>query len=376
MLAAMLAAAAWWRPGFVRSVFQGGQSPISKSDSVAAPGAGSARKPVAVEAARARLQQISTDIPAIGSLQSDEAVLIAPEIAGRLAEIRFLEGRPVKSGEVLARLDDSLTQADLTQAKAQLTLTSANYDRARVLSRSGNTSDRSLDEAKAAFDSAQAAVSQADARLGKHVLRAPFDGIAGVRNVSVGAYIAVGTPIVNVEKIDRLKVDFNVPELYLTRIGVGQAIDLSVDAIPDRRFRGEIYAINPLVDVNGRSLQIRAQLDNRDQSLRPGMFARIAVKGLKQRQAVLIPESAVVPKGGRSYVFRILDGKAVETPVRLGERRAADVEVLEGLAADTLVVIAGQQQLRDGATVDQLAAGKVRPNESDAGGLRRNGGSG
>lgn len=313
-------------------------------------------KSIAVEVAQARSKRTSRDIPAIGTLQSDEAVQIAPEIAGRIAEILFLEGRPVKQGDLLVRLDDSLTQAEVTQARAQLTLAAANNERARVLARTGSVTDRSRDEAKAAYDSAEAALSLAETRLAKLVLKAPFDGVAGVRNVSVGAFIAAGTPIVNIEKIDRLKVDFSVPELFLQNVRAGQGIEVAVDAIAGRGFKGEIYAINPLIDVNGRALQIRARLDNREQLLRPGLFAKITIKGLEPREAVFVPESAIVPKGGQTYVFRVENGKAIEVPVQLGERLGAEVEVVSGLLADAVIVTAGQQKLRNGAAVEVLAS--------------------
>lgn len=283
---------------------------------------------------------------------SDESVLVAPEIAGRVSEIVFEEGRPVKRGDVIIKLDDALTQAELVQAKARLTLANANNDRATTLGRTGAVTGRSQDEAQAAFDTAAAEVSLAETRLSKQVLRAPFDGIVGLRNVSVGSFVNTGVTLVNVEKIDILKVDFKVPEIFLTAIKVGQDIEVQVDPVPDRTFKGQIYAINPMVDVNGRALSIRAKIDNRDLVLRPGLFARVTIKGLQDREVVLIPEAAVVPRAGETFVFRIDGGKAAESRVQLGERRNAEVEVLTGLTANTVVVTAGQQKLRDGTPVE------------------------
>jgi membrane fusion protein (multidrug efflux system) len=307
---------------------------------------------VPVEVANAKPVTTTADIRSVGSLQSDESVQIAPEIAGRVAEIAFKEGDDVKAGDVLVRLDDALVRAEVADAEARHELAKSNLARANTLSKTGNVTERARDEAVAAFGTASAALELARVRLSKHVITAPFTGVVGLRRVSAGAYVAIGAPIVNLEKIDELKVDFKIPEIYLARVRIGQTIDVTVDALPDRSFTGRIYAIDPMVDVNGRALQIRARIANPDRLLRPGLFARIVIKGDSERQAVMVPESAVVPRGGESYVYRIEQGKAVETKVRLGERRAGAVEIVEGLPADATVVTAGHQRLRNGATVD------------------------
>ena len=341
-------------------------------------GKGQADAAVAVEASTARQAKTTSDIRAIGSLQSDEAVHVASEIAGRVAEISFKEGQPIAEGATLIKLDDALAQADLADAQARRTLAAANNDRARTLSRTGNVTGRARDEAVSNYETSDAAVALAQVRLAKHTLKAPFAGVAGVRTVSVGAYVAIGTPLVNIEKIDSLKVDFKVPETYLNDVKPGQKIEVLVDAIPGRTFEGEIYAINPLVDVNGRALQIRARLANPEMVLRPGLFARILVKGLAEREVVLIPESAIVPRGSEAFVFRIDNGKAIEARVKLGERKDAEVEVLEGLDPRATVVTAGQQKLRNGSTVDIVVAepkkcGAVGPQPNTGTGAGRSG---
>jgi len=322
---------------------------------------------IAVEAATVRGATTTTDIRAIGSLQSDESVQITSEIAGRIAEISFTEGGTVNAGDVLVKLDDALAQAEVSDAKARYDLAEANNERAKQLSRTGNVTEKAIDEATANFEIARAALELQRVRLAKHTIKAPFAGRVGIRKVSPGAFIAVGTPIVNLEKIDFLKVDFKLPELFLPSVNVGQTVDMMVDALPGRAFSGEIYAIDPQVDVNGRALQLRARLPNADFTLRPGLFARVLVKGKQTREVVLAPESAIVPRGGETYVFRIENGKAVEAKVKLGERRGAEVEVLEGLAPNAQVVTAGQLKLRNGVAVEIVDAGRPAP------GVRRGG---
>ena len=312
---------------------------------------------VAVEVASVRVGSASNDIRAIGSLQSDESVQIAPEIAGRISEIVFKEGTSVKKGDVLVKLDDALAAADVADANARLALAEANNARASALLRTGNVTGRGRDEAVANFETAKAAAGLAKTRLDKHVLVAPFDGIVGVRNISVGAFVNIGTPLTNLEKIDFLKVDFKVPELYLDAVKVGQNIVLTVDAVASTEFKATIYAINPMLDVNGRALEIRARLDNSETRLRPGLFARILIKGLRERQALMVPEAAVQSRSGDMFIF-VLDGeKAIERRVTVGQRANAEVEIVTGIDANSRVVTAGQQKLRDGTTVEIIPAG-------------------
>jgi membrane fusion protein, multidrug efflux system len=322
---------------------------------------------IAVEAAIARGATTTTDIRAIGSLRSDESVQVASEIAGRIEAISFTEGGTVNAGDVLVKLDDDLAQAEVADAKARFDLAEANYERAKKLSRTGNVTEKAIDEAAATFETARAAVELQRVRLSKHVIKAPFPGRVGIRKVSPGAFIAIGTAIVNLEKIDVLKVDFKLPELFLPSVTIGQTVDVLVDALPGRTFTGEIYAIDPQVDVNGRALALRARLPNADNVLRPGLFARVLVKGKQTREVVLAPESAIVPRGGETFVFRIDAGKAIEAKVKLGERRGAEVEILEGVPPNTQLVTAGQLKLRNGVAVEVIDAGPAPAEKKAAG---------
>lgn len=310
---------------------------------------------IAVEAETAESTTTTTDIRAIGSLQSDESVQIASEIAGRITEIPFGEGTSVAAGDVLVKLDDALAVAEVADMEARFDLATGNLSRANTLARSGNVTERAHDEATANAQSAGAALELAKVRLDKHTIRAPFPGVVGIRKVSPGAYVAVGEPLVNIEKIDKLKVDFKVPELFLEQVRVGQTVEVSVDALPGRTFTATIYAIDPHIDVNGRALSIRATLPNPNQELRPGLFVRILVKGATKQNVLVIPESAVVPRGQDKIVFAIENGQAVETKVKLGARAEGRVEILDGLKPHAVVVTAGQQKLRNGSNVEVVA---------------------
>jgi membrane fusion protein, multidrug efflux system len=316
---------------------------------------GGKRRGSPVEVALARQGSATDDLWSVGSLRSDESVQISTEVAGRIAEVLFKEGEEVKAGQVLIKLDDALASAEVADVKSRQTLAQSNFDRAQTLSRSGSGTERALDEATSALETARAALQLSETRLAKLSITAPFPGRVGLRTLSVGAYIIPGTPIVNLEKIDQLKLDFRVPETVLTQVSSDQDVEATVDAYPGRKFVGKVYAIDPQVDVNGRSLRIRARLDNADLALRPGLFARVIIKGLEERQVVRVPESAVVPRGDDKLVYTIVGGKAKENKVSVGRRRAGEVEILTGIEAGTQVVISGQMNLKDGSPVEVVA---------------------
>jgi membrane fusion protein (multidrug efflux system) len=320
---------------------------------------GSAGAPaVMVEAITATTAPMPQTITAVGSLRSDESVTLRPEVAGRVNAIGFQEGRPVTKGTVLVKLDPAINEAEVLQAKANLTLSKAKYDRAVDLQKQGFISGQARDEAENSLKVMEAAAALAAARLAKTEIRAPFSGLIGLRSISVGDYVKEGQDMVNLESIDPLKVDFRVPEMYLKQVQVGQKLEVTLDALPARKYEGTVSAINPLVDAAGRAIVIRAQVRNADTALRPGMFARVKLLTKDERDALVLPEQALVPQGEEQYVFRVVDGKAARTKVELGQRRDGRVEVVKGIAAGETIVTAGQMKLRDGTPVTLAAVAK------------------
>ena len=317
---------------------------------------------VMVEAVTAATAPMPQTITAVGSLRSDESVTLRPEVAGRVNAIGFQEGRPVAKGVTLVKLDPAINEAEVLQAKANLTLAKAKYDRAVDLQRQGFISGQAKDEAENNLKVMEASVALAAARLAKTEIRAPFSGLIGLRSVSIGDYVKEGQDMVNLESIDPLKVDFRVPEVYLKQVQVGQKLEVSLDALPGRRYEGTVSAINPLVDAAGRAIVIRAQVRNADTALRPGMFARVRLLTKDERDAVVLPEQALVPQGEDQYVFRVVDGKATRTKVELGQRRDGRVEVVKGVAPGDTIVTAGQLKLRDGTSVTLATVAKAAPN--------------
>ena len=315
-----------------------------------------ARKPVTVEAAPVSLSTVTEDIQAIGSLEPNESVVVSPEIAGRVLRIRFGEGDRVAAGDVLVELDAAILRAELSKARSDLTLAQANHQRATTLATQGIGTLRERDEAIARLQVEQANVTLAEARLGKTQITSALSGIAGLRAVSVGAYVTPGARIVEIADIDPIKVDFRVPELMLSSLRAGQRVQIAVDALPGRTFEGEIYVVDPIVDQGGRAVRLRARVPNPDGALSPGLFARVRIVIERRENAMLVPESAVFAQGARVFVYRIVDGRAVRSEVALGRRLPGQVEVTGGLDAADTVVTAGHPQLRDGVAVEVIAS--------------------
>lgn len=348
---ALVAALAWYahRPASV--------APAGKPG-----GAAAAPAPVAVEVHSVTAQALPDVVSAVGTLVSNESVVLRPEVAGRIAAIHFRDGATVRQGELLIELDAAVQQAEWQQARANLALAEASARRAEDLFARQFVSHSALDTARSQREVARAGAALAQARLERMRLRAPFAGVVGIRDVSPGDYVKDGEALVNLEDIATLKVDFRLPEQYLGRVARGQALRLVSDVLAGEVFDAVVSAVDPLVDAQGRALRLRATLANPQHRLRPGMFARVRLV-LAERPAVLVvPETALVPAPGNlQFVYRVVGDKAQRVAVSIGARADALVEISAGLAAGDVVVTAGQLKLRDGAPVKVVAPLQGKP---------------
>ncbi len=320
--------------------------------------AGAAGRAPSVEVAQVQSIRIADDAQTVGSLRSRQSVVLKPEVSGRVTQLNFRDGEKVRRGQLLVQLDDQLPLAQLAQSQAELSISQANHKRNQELVAQNFISQRSVDESAANMQVAQAKLSLAQATAARMRILAPFDGVAGIRNVSVGDYLKDGADIVNIEDLDAILVDFRLPERFQTKAQRGQTALIELDALPGRKYAAVVQAIDPLVDANGRSIGLRACIDNRHMQLRPGMFARITAVFGEREDAKVIPEEAIVPQGGRQFVYRLVDGPDKETKtaqrveVKVGIRQPGRVEIREGLQAGDTVVTAGQQRIqRDGMAV-------------------------
>ena len=366
---AAVGAGAWWYQNQPAKAAVEGQSASAPSAqpgaSGAAPGgaaggAGGGGKPT-VEVAQVELMDLVDETQTVGSLRSRQGVVLRPEVSGRITQLNFRDGDRVKKGQLLVQFDDQLPAAQVQQAQAELNIAKANNTRNAELVAQNFISRRTLDESAAAQQVAEAKLALAFATQSRLKIMAPFDGLAGIRSVNVGDYLKDGADIVNLEDMDAIFVDYRLPERFQTKIRRGQSSVIELDALPGRKFSAIVLAIDPLIDANGRSVGVRACIDNRRLQLRPGMFARVnAVFGQRDRARV-IPEEAIVPQGGKQFVIKVVNGTtpnsrvSQRTEVKLGLRSPGKVEVLEGLEPGDLVVTAGQQRVqREGTEVRVL----------------------
>lgn len=317
------------------------------------PASAPASSKVRVEIATVNSVRLERSVSAVGTLRSHDSVMLRPEISGRIAEINFAEGGKVEKGQLLVRLDDSVAKARLQQAKANEKLAGSQYRRSVQLSKQGFVSSQARDDAASNLAVQEAAVALAEAELQKTAIRAPFDGLVGLRTVSIGDYVGPGTDLVPIESIDPLNVDFRIPEQFLGAVAVGSRLQVSFDALAGMAREGSVGAISPQIDVGGRSLLLRANVPNPDNLLRPGLFARVHLE-LAEAQGLVVPESALSPSGDAQYVFRVDDGVVKRVMVEIGQRMGANVEIISGLNEGDQVVVSGLQKVRDGTEVEIL----------------------
>ncbi|MDP4078193.1 efflux RND transporter periplasmic adaptor subunit [Acidovorax sp. A1169] len=380
---AVASGAAWWlqRPAAPPKTDAAGAPAGGNGASAGARGPGGpggAGRVVAVEATPVRQMALRDDAEAVGSLRSRRSVVLRPEVSGRITALNFTDGQRVRQGQVLVQFDDQLPRAQVQQSQAELSIAQSNHKRNQELVAQGFISQRSVDESAANLEVAQAKLSLSQATASRMRILAPFDGIAGIRGVNVGDYLKDGADIVNVEDLDAVYVDFRLPERLQGKVRTGQTARVAFDALPGVRYAAVVQAINPQIDADGRAVAVRGCIDNRRLQLRPGMFARVTTVFSERANARVIPEEAIVPEGSNAFVYKVIDGKepgtrvTQRTAVTLGARAPGLVEVVHGLAADDLVVTAGQQRIqRDGTAVrvvvlGQPEAGKGKGNAGPA----------
>lgn len=516
-------AGAWWyqsRPQGPTEITAGTGGPARAASAAPAPaGAASAAAPRAagVEVAKAERARLQDDAQSVGTLRSRQSVMLRPEVAGRVRDIGFADGSVVRKGQVLVQLDDTLQRAEIKQAQAQVSIAQANLKRNQELVAQSFVAQRVLDESSANLQVAEAQLALACARWSRMAILAPFDGTVGIRNVNLGDFVKDGADLVNLEDISSMYADFRLPERFQGKLRPRQAVQLQLDAFPGRMFKATVEAIDPLIDVNGRSVGVRAVLPNtmgeplpqaggrpggppgagapggasgkpgpagaapagargagkpgpdsagsaagtrpaagsgkvggreppataeaaaqagagrasnepascagvRDTTsapaaggrpvaaagaageraaatggrpaagsgerpaggrgagqpapLRPGMFARVTTVFAIKEQAIVVPEEAIVPQGGRQFVIKVVEPSAVppvadrpippdtklvslRQEVKLGVRQLGKVEIVEGLQEGETVVVAGQQRLqRDGTPLRIVELGR------------------
>ncbi len=311
---------------------------------------------VDVVTAAAKIEQMGLKIEAVGTTRANESVQVTSKASNMISAIKFNEGDVVDRGAVLVEMDDAEAQAALAEAQAALARSRSQYDRARDLAARQAVSAADLEQVEATRKADQARVAAAQARLDDTVIRAAFKGRTGFRQVSVGSLVAPGTQITTLDDTSVIKLDFTVPETYLFLLRRGLPVKASTAGLPNEAFSGVVTNIESRVDPVTRSIVVRAEIPNSDGRLRQGMFMTVTLDG-DVAPTLLVPEEAIVPERGHSYVFVVHDGVAVRREVHTGKRRPGEVEIVDGVAENEHVVVEGTQNLRDGTRVGETLRG-------------------
>ena len=313
---------------------------------------------IPIEAARVIAKPHQKTLNTVGTLRAEESLVLRPEISGRIESIPLQEGSAAKKGDLLIQIDDRTSAASLKQAQAEVQLAQVTYNRAKLLKEKGAGTVSGYDSALAALRVAQAQETVERTQLEKTRIVAPFDGVIGLRHVSPGDYVIPGQELVNFQNTYSMKVDFALPEIAARYLTANQPITISVDALPGKNLTGVVYAIDPQIDQQNRSILLRARVANDEGMLKSGFFARIALSVGENNTALFVPESALMPRGNENFVFVIGADKKVSTQkVTVGDSLNGEVEIVEGLDAAAIVVSAGPLKLRDGADVSYTLTG-------------------
>ena len=318
--------------------------------------------PAPVEVAVATRADVPQSLSAIGTLTADQQVNVTTQIAGQVREIHFVSGQRVKKGDKLVQLDDAPERADLANFEAQAHLAEANMERTMTLLKSDFVARQTMDQNRSVLDQAKAQIQRTQAIIDQKLIRAPFDGVLGIRQVNLGQYIGAGTNIVGLINLDTLHVDFRLPEQNASKLTIGQEIDIAADAMPGKSFKAKITAIEPRVSKSTRTLSVQGTLSNPGETLRPGMFADVSVVLPPKSDAITIPVTALdatlygssvlvlEPEGNPSdKVFKLR-----REPVTAGLYFGSQVEIANGLKGGETVVASGQTKLQTGALVTPI----------------------
>jgi membrane fusion protein (multidrug efflux system) len=314
---------------------------------------GDARKdtPATVTTTRVQPQPWQDSLQALGTAQARESVTITAKISDVVTRLAFDSGQRVRAGQLLADMNSRAQQADVAAAQAALRDAEQQQRRGAELAKAQLLARGQYDTLRANRDAAAASLQAKHAAVADRTIVAPFAGVLGLRQVSVGALVAPGTVITTLDDDSTIKLDFTLPEATLSSLAPGQSITAASDAWPGVNFDGRIANIDSRVDPQTRAVRVRAELPNPDAKLRPGMLLRVQVQ-LPPRQALVLPELAVQQEAEQGYVFRVGAGDKVEqVPVKLGTRQRGQVEVVSGLSAGDRVVVEGTVKLHAGSRV-------------------------
>ncbi|NNM59674.1 MAG: efflux RND transporter periplasmic adaptor subunit [Legionellales bacterium] len=308
--------------------------------------------PAPVEVAKVTQQDWQEQIHSTGTISAIQGVTISPEVGGRITKIYFTSGTDVKEGDPLFQIYPDILEAQLENNKAALSLAQVNYDRAVALYQKRVIAKEQLDSYTTQLQQAQANLDQTKAQLVQHNIFAPFSGRIGLKTVDVGNYVNVGQDLVSLQQMNPLRVDFNVPDIYIGKLHIGDKVEVKPSSTSDNTvYVGSVYAFNSAVDPSTRSFSMWAQIPNPQENLVPGTYVDLNLYVGESQPVLTIPQTAALFSPQGEYAFVVVNGKAVKTEITVGQRQADWIEVKSGLKVGDLVISAGQGKVFDGAAV-------------------------
>lgn len=326
-------------------------SKAESADKGKEPGGGAGPPPMPVEVAVAALDTVVDAINASGQVEAYQSIELRPEIEGRLTGILVREGAGVARGVPLFKVDDAELRAEVARAEAERDLARQALARTRELLSQRASSQADLERAEATARSTQAQLELLTVRLERTTVRAPFAGVVGQRFVSLGDYVTTSDRLAALQTVDPQRASFQIPERYAGELRSGQRVVFRVAALPGREFAGTVDFVDPVVQLPGRTITVKAHVPNPKRELQAGMFIEARLATAIRPDAVVIPEDAILPLQGASFVWVAKDGKATRRQVELGVRSPGFVEARSGVAGGEQVVVAGQERLSEGAPV-------------------------
>ena len=312
---------------------------------------GNDNQAILVEATAVKMQRFANHITLTGTLRANQGIVVRPEVSGRIVKVYFKSGTVVKAGTPLLKLNQDVILAELRQSQAELQLAQQNYVRMQKLYKTHTIARADLDDITAKLHAASAKVSEYQAQLDQTLIKASFNGRLGLSSVNLGDYVNAGQNLVSLEAIDPVEVEFNVPQIYLGDLAVGQGVVVTTDTYAGQKFLGKIYAIDAQVDLSNRTVAVRAVIPNTAGKLLPGAFVEVNLDFTSKDAVLVIPQVAVVYDEKQAYVYKVVGGKVVKVNVVLGERDRENVTVVSGLKEQDVVVTAGQLNIENGSRV-------------------------
>ncbi|HNC04023.1 MAG TPA: efflux RND transporter periplasmic adaptor subunit [Agitococcus sp.] len=300
--------------------------------------------PPTVEVQAVGQQTLAQQLSALAVLKAQESIMLKPEVAGRVTAINFNEGQVVKEKQLLIQLDDDLLKAELATYQASLDLAQTEYQRYQALVKEQQVSVLDYERKKAELAQIKASMALVQAKIRQKQIRAPFTGVIGLRQFSIGDVLQANQNLVRLNKMNALKAEIKIPETHSQSVFVKQMVNLQVDGLANLVLKGQVAAIEPSLDANTRALIVRVNIPQVDSRVRDGMTARASFV-LGQQQAIIVPEQALVAQGGKFVVFVFNNNEVKATPVEVGQRQVGQVVINKGLQVGDRVVVSGQNKL-------------------------------